>query len=299
MLAAAALARQEPVFRADVAEVRLDVQVASAKKTVTGLEAADFLVWDEDVPQEIVRFGRESDPLALVVLIDISGSMRKHAREMSRAAREALAHLQEGDEVALMVFARDVERITPFTADFSNLERDIEVSAETPLGAGTATYHAVVEAARYLETHGAGRPQLRRSILILTDNESLNYQISDAQVLRALYTSGAVLHAIVTSKSARPKPRPAGEYRNPDFTPTDIFRIAEESGGEAIRADRADKAFPVMMERLRSRYLLTFRPAPAPPGLFRRVRVELTPEASRKHGKPQVRARSGYYTASK
>lgn len=299
MLAAAVSAQQEAVFRADVAEVRLDVQVASSKRTIAGLEAEDFAVFDEGVRQEIVRFGRESDPLALVLLIDVSGSMRKFARQMSRTAREALSHLQPGDEVALMVFTKDVELVTEFTTRFSDLERDIEVGAESPLPTGTAIYNAILAAARHLETHGAKRPELRRSVLILTDNESLNYQIDDAQVLHALFSAGAVLNAIVTSKTTRPKPRPMGEYRNPDFTPTDIFRIAEESGGEAIRADRADKAFPLLMERLRSRYSLTFRPAPGPPGQFRRVRVELAPDAAKKHGNPTVRSRSGYYTASK
>jgi VWFA-related protein len=292
-------AQQEAVFRADVSEVRIDAQVATSKRTVTGLDAADFVVFDEGVRQEIVRFGRESDPLALVLVIDVSGSMRKYARQMAQTAREALSHLKPGDEVALMVFTKEVELVTEFTTRFSDLERDIEVSAESPLPTGTAIYNAILSAARYLETHGAKRPDLRRSVLILTDNESLNYQIDDQHVLRALFSADAVLNAIVTSKTDRPKPRPLGEYRNPDFTPTDIFKIAEESGGEAYRVERADKVFPVLMERLRTRYSLAYRPAPAPPGIFRKIRVELTPEAAKKHGNPTVRSRSGYYTASK
>lgn len=292
-------AQQEAVFRADVREVRIDAQVATAKRTITGLEAADFLVFDEGARQEVVRFDRESDPLALVLVIDVSGSMRKYARQMAQTAQEALTHLKPGDEVALMVFTKDVELITEFTTRFSDLARDIEVGTEAALPAGTAIYNAILAAARYLETHGAKRPNLRRSILILTDNESLNYQIGDQHVLRALFSADAVLNAIVTSKTNRPKPRPIGEYRNPDFTPTDIFRIAEESGGEAYRAERADKAFPVLMERLRTRYSLAFKPEPAPPGVFRKIRVELTPEAAKKYGNPTVRSRSGYYTASK
>jgi VWFA-related protein len=292
-------AQQDAVFRADVLEVRVDVQVATAKKTILGLDAADFLLFDEEQPQEILRFGRETDPLALVLLLDISGSMRKYARQMAGAARGALSHLKPGDEVALMVFARDVELVTEFTTRFEDLGRDIELGVDTPLPTGTAIYSSVLAAARYLETYGRRRPELRRSILILTDNESLNYQINDQQVMRALFSADAVLNAIVTSKTARPKPRPMGEYRNPDFTPTDIFRIAEESGGEAYRVERADKVFPLLIERLRTRYSLTFSPPPAPPDMFRKIRVELTPDAKKKNGNPTVRARGGYYTASK
>jgi VWFA-related protein len=293
-----ALTQEQATFRADVAEVRVDAQVVDGKKIITGLTASDFEVFDEDQRQTLTRFGRESDPVSLVILLDISGSMKRHVRQMATTAQSALKHLTPEDRVSLMVFAKDVETITDFTDKFSDLDRDIDVGAEQALPTGTAIYNAVIEAARSLERHAKTRPNTRRAILILTDNESLNYQIDDQQVLRALFSADAVLDAIVTSKTDRPKPRPIGEYRNPDFTPTDIFKIAEETGGEAYRVDRADRAFPMMMERLRNRYGLVYKAPAAPPGQFRRIRVELSPDAKRKYSKATVRARSGYYTAS-
>lgn len=273
--------------------------MADGKKVITGLDAADFQVYDEGELREIVRFGRENDPLALVILLDVSGSMRKYARQMATTARTALGHLKQGDEVSLMVFTKSVETISDFTTRFQDLERDIEIGSESVLPTGTAIYNAIVAAAQNLEAHGKRKPDLRRAILILTDNESLNYQINDQQVLRALLSANAVVNAIVTSKTSRPKPRPTGEYRNPDFTPTNIFKIAEETGGEAYRVERADKVFPILMERLRTRYSLAFKPPPSRPGEFRSIRVELTAKAKKQSGNPTVRARSGYYTASK
>lgn len=291
--------QENPVFRAEVREVRVDVQVTDGRKNVAGLGPDDFQLFDQEVSQTLLRFGRESEPLALVILIDVSGSMRRYARQMSTTATAALAHLRPGDDVSLMVFAKTVETVTDFTGSFESLDRDIEVGTEQPLPTGTAIYNAILAAAQALEAHAKKKPNMRRAVLILTDNESLNYQIDDRQVLEALYSADAVLNAIVTSKTERPKQRPTGGYRNPDFTPTDIFKIAEKTGGEAYRADRADRVFPLLLERLRNRYTLIYRPPEGIPGEFRAIRVALTPEAKRKHSDPTVRARSGYYTASR
>ena len=64
-------------FRTGVADVRVDAQVVDGKNVVTGLTQDDFIVTDEGQPQKIVYFGRDSEPLSLVLLLDISGSMQR------------------------------------------------------------------------------------------------------------------------------------------------------------------------------------------------------------------------------
>jgi len=117
-------------------------------------------------------------------------------------------------------------------------------------------------------------------------------------VLRALWSSDVVFNAIVTGRGYRPPPPPAGKAVNPDFTPADVFVLAERTGGEVARAEQAGEAFRDMLERIRSRYSLHYRlPADARPGSFRAVRVELAGSARRRHPKAQVRVRQGYYVA--
>lgn len=290
---------QETTFRADVTEVRVDVQVIDGGKSVTGLGPADFLIFDEGAPQNILRFDRDSEPLSVVLLIDVSGSMKKFARQMAATAQSALTFLKPGDRAAALAFSRGTELLSDFSAKFDQVAREIEVGIEqNSLTSGTAIYQGVLEAARMLEEDKRKNPGGRRAVVILTDNASLNYQITQERVLRALLSADAVLNALVTSSAERPKsPRP-GAYRNPDFEPTDIFAIAEQTGGEAVRVERTDRVFPQLIERLRSRYSLSYKPPPAPSGAFRKLRVELAPEAKKKHGGATVRARSGYYTAS-
>ncbi len=285
-------------FRADIAEVRVDVQVTNGGKPVSGLTVSDFEVYDQESLQPVSRFGREADPLALVLLLDVSGSMKRYVQQMASTAQNALTHLKEEDRVSVMAFAKETEVLSEFTNRFEEVQREIEVGVEQhTLSAGTAIYNAVVTAARELQDEARRTPNIRRGVIILTDNESLNYQINEKQVLESLFSADAVLNAIVTGKSSRPKPRKPGEYRNPDFTPTDIFKIAEETGGEAFKVDRADKIFPVLMERMRSRYSLVYKAPSGSPGEFRKIRVELSPDAKRKYPKARVKARSGYYMA--
>src|SRR6478735_8372433 len=91
MLSVVVALPQEPptVFRTAVSEVRVDVQVVEGKQVIPNLGAADFEIFDDEQAQPLLRFGRDSDPLSLVILLDVSGSMKKYVRQMSEAAKGA------------------------------------------------------------------------------------------------------------------------------------------------------------------------------------------------------------------
>jgi VWFA-related protein len=282
------------VFRSGVSNVRIDVQVLKANELVTGLTAADFEIYDENLPQKIVYFGREAEPLQLVLMLDVSGSMRRHLEQVADVARQSLRFLRPKDKVAVMVFARNSKVRLGFTSDLDGVAREIRgaIGDET-LGSGTAINDALTEAARYIDT--AAEETGRRAVLILSDNLGLNYKHSDEQVVRALNSANAVLNGLIVGKGQKPEVRPGVTYRNPDFTPPDIFQIATDTGGEAVKAEQAGSAFLRMIERIRTRYSIHYnKPAAAGRG-FRHVRVELTPEAKLRYPGAVVRARRGYY----
>lgn len=286
---------QEPTFRAGVTVVRVDAQVLEGGRSVPGLSAGDFVVRDEGAPQPIAYFAHESDPLDLLLLLDVSGSMRRHLEEMARAARRAAGRLRPGDRAGIMFFSRRTELALALTADRDALEQAFERTRRPPdLGSGTAINASILEAARYVSDHAS---RGRRAIVILTDNEGLNYQTPDEEVVRALWGADCVLNAIVTKRAARPKPAPVGWTLNPDFTPADVFRLAEETGGQVVRADDAGQALVAMMEHLRTRYSLHYRAPEVAPGSFRRIELDLTAEARRRHPRAVILARRGYYAA--
>jgi VWFA-related protein len=284
---------QVPTFSSDVSNVRVDVQVTQDGQLVTDLAKSDFAVFDDGRRQAVVHFGRESEPLSLVLLLDVSGSTRDYLQQIASVAREALRYLRVRDRVAIMHFARDSRVRLDFTDEMSLVVDELKrADYDENLGAGTNINDALLAAARYIDKHTEDKG--RRAVLIITDNLGLNYKSPDQPVIEALNDAETVLNAIVVGKGERPEPVPGGTYKNPDFTSPDVFRISEATGGEAVKADKAGKTFSTMIERIRTRYSLDYNmPQDAAKG-FHRVEVKLAPEAAARYPRAQLRHRLGY-----
>ena len=283
------------VFRSTVTQVRVDAQVVSNGRPVTGLTKDDFVIYDEGAPQPLVYFGHEEEPITVLLLLDVSGSMKRYLEQMGKTARQALGQLKGQDRAGVMVFSKGTQLFHAFSNRFPEAAREIEVAVlDAKMPAGTAIHAALLDAAAEFQKDTSGRLG-RRAVLMLTDGSGLNHLVTEDQAVQALSKANAVLNAIVVGKTRGARFLPGS---NPDFSPSDVFSVAERTGGEAVKAERADQAFPEMLGRLRSRYSLAFAlPVEAKPGTFRRVRVELSVAAKRRYPKAQLRARGGYEVA--
>jgi VWFA-related protein len=283
-----------PTFRTGVADVRVDAQVLQNNKVVEGLNQSDFVVTDQGIEQKVNYFGHDAEPVNLLLLLDISGSMTRWIPRISDTAREALGYLSPGDKVAIMVFGKRAEIHQDFSDNLAESARQIStVVRNHDVGAGTLINLAVIEAARYMQKNAP--QQGRRAILILTDNLSISFMTPDASVIRALDEADTVLNAIVVGRAIRPAPPKPGQYRNPDFTPADVFHLAEETGGEAVKADHPETSFKEMIDRIRRRYSLSYRAPEAPAGTFRHIGVMLSEGARKRYPLAELKARRGYY----
>ncbi|HLK46811.1 MAG TPA: VWA domain-containing protein [Bryobacteraceae bacterium] len=287
---------QTPTFRGGVTLVKVDVSAANGNgRTISDLAQKDFEVFDEGAPQPIAYFDHESEPLDLLLLLDVSGSMHRSLMELAATARAALRPLGRQDRVGVMLFARESAVRQLFTEDFGLVESEIANAVKAQdLGSGTAINAAVRAGAEYI---GRQPASARRAVLIVTDNLSLNYRVPDEVVIRALYAADATLDGILIGKQRRPEAPRAGTYVNPDFTPSDIFKLAAQTGGEAVEVHQAGESFPAMIERIRSRYRLQYQAPASAAGAFHRVEVRLTEEARRRYPRAVLRARAGYYAA--
>src|SRR2546421_13054738 len=85
-LLAAAPAEDDAVFRTDVSLVRVDVQVLDRdNRAITDLRAQDFVLREEGQAQQIRNFARENMPVDVLLLFDVSASMRPHVERIASA----------------------------------------------------------------------------------------------------------------------------------------------------------------------------------------------------------------------
>ena len=287
---------QEPgepaTFKTGVASVRVDAQVFEGTRAIAGLTKADFLLYDNNAAQPINYFEQEREPVTLLLVLDVSGSMASYLEKMAAASRTALKSLKTGDQVGILVFSRNAKLVTPFTSDFGKISDDLRTAIrERDLGSGTQINVALQEAAKVFSEQGPATG--RRAVLIVTDNLGVNYQLNDQTVIRALHDANTVCNAIVVGKSK--KTDKESRFQNPDFTLANVFGIADETGGDAIKSDKAGEAFAEILERIRSRYSLHYGSPGGDVGVFREIRVALTGAAKTRYPQATLRYRKGYY----
>ena len=116
-----------------------------------------------------------------------------------------------------------------------------------------------------MEKHAG--PSGRRAILILTDNLSTSYRLTDGQVIRELNKGGyGDERDHHRARDSAAQPVNPGKPSNPDFTPANVYELAEKTGGEWVKAENAGDSFKDMIERIRSRYMLAYHAPDAQPG---------------------------------
>lgn len=287
-----AAAEDAPLFRSEVSLVKVDARVRTpGGGDVGGLEAEDFLVFDEGAPQRIAHFARQSDPVNVLLVLDVSPSMRRRLAALAERAGEALDQLRPGDRAGVLLFGERIVWNQSLTTEIRPIPTRIIGSVfRESLGRATYLNEAVIAAA---EAFLREKPEGRRAMVVVTDNEIHRWRASQADAIRALHAADSVLNAILlgepggTSAPAR--------YGDPLDRPPDVHRMARETGGEVIAGADPGEALRRIVSSAVTRYSLHY---PAPEGRgFHRIRIELSPAARRRHPSATVEARSGYTRA--
>ena len=88
-------AQDAPVFKSDVALVKVDAEVLDGERRLLGgFRKEDFRILDNGAPQDILYFSQGEVPLDVVLLFDISSSMAPKLRKVAASAHAALAELK-------------------------------------------------------------------------------------------------------------------------------------------------------------------------------------------------------------
>jgi VWFA-related protein len=311
------------VFKSDVSLSRVDVQVFDRDgHAVTGLQANDFVLRLNGKKLPIHNFVSESMPIDILLLLDVSGSMRPHVERIAAAAGEALKVLADKDRVAIMVFDTNTHVKLPFRSDHSDIVGALNhVLRSEDFGGGTRITRALVRAADYV--HDNARPDARRAIVILTDDHTQDDE-DESHVESALARADAVLSFLQAPYEL--EGYPGGRRRHgtwgsnrgggwpggggigfpgggrtwpggpvimggdPSHT-AGTAEIARDSGGDTMSVDQA-AALQETLQRLRQRYALHFYlPDGTSASEIHSVQVDLTGNAQILYAGSEVRSR--------
>ena len=262
---------------------------------VSDLNQSDFKVYEDGVEQKVAYFTKEVDmPITLGVLMDTSGSMyRIMDAEQDAAARFIREVMRKKDEAMVISFDTDVNLLADFTEDVRELDHAIhqaQVNVDASgiggtggtvpsQGGGTNLYDAVYLACHDQLASEAGR----KAVILLTDAEDTGSKLSMEDAVAAAQHADAVIHVILIQDYGATE----------GYGPGVAMRMTGDTGGRVINVRNEkdlEKAFDVIMEELRSQYVLGYYPANATrDGTFRKIKVEVA--------RPDVKilARKGYY----
>jgi VWFA-related protein len=295
LLCMPAPAQNRATFHVGVSLVHVDAEVTAADgRILDHLTKDDFRVFDEGKPQKIVQFSEGEEPLDLILLFDISGSMRPKVAEVAAAARQGIRELRPGDRVCVMTFNTRSRVLAPFTEDLDAVQHTIQEDLmRLDFDGGTFIQSAVDDAA--LKLMHQPRTNRRRAVLIITDNLGQRNR-RESTVVRDFWEADAILSALIVRSEAMQTLHTVGIIMSPQLLALSVGvrGITEKTGGDFVHAADPGTAFQDAMHRIRVRYSLYYDLPQAKPGHHRSLRVELTAAAEQQFPKSHVRARTGY-----
>jgi VWFA-related protein len=271
-------------------------------RLVPDLTKNDFEIKEDNIPQKITYFSRETDtPLTLAIMVDTSPSQERVLDTEQREAKAFLGQiLRPKDLTCVLHFDLDVELLQDFTNEQSRLDRAIDETVinggghgvlPSPLPTssigGTHLYDAVYLAANQLMSQQVGR----KVLILLTDGQDQGSQETLDQALEAAQKSDCIIYAIDIVDRA------FYGLSNMGFSGDSVLhKLCEQTGGNVIKVNRiknTSQAFQEIADELRTQYLLGYTPSnPRRDSGFRRIKVRVT------QGNYKVQARSGYYPQS-
>jgi Ca-activated chloride channel family protein len=270
-------------LRMDVKLVNVFVNVTDPNGAIVGgLTRQDFAVAEDNRPQEIAVFERQSElPLNLTLAIDTSGSVFKdRALEAEAARRFVHVLMRPQDQMSLFEFATDVREVTSFTNKVSLIDRGL---GSLRGGDATALYDAI-----YLASRRLGTKEGRKVLVLVSDGgdtaKSTTYSEALEQALRNEVMIYSIIDVPIEASAGRDT---GGEHA--------LIALAEQTGGKSLYASAGglDKAFKQVSDDLRTQYLLGYYPHHQEPGrTFHRLNVTIPRAANEAFN---IRYRTGYY----
>jgi VWFA-related protein len=284
-------------LHASADEVAIFFAATDHGKSVTNLTGKDVGIRDDRKPPAAVTgFRNEGQlPLRLGLVIDTSASIEGRFKFEQEAAANFMKKVVTGpNDLAFVVgFANSVLLVQDFTGDQKLIARG--VGQLVPSG-GTALWDAVDYAAEKLASRPEAEP-VARILVVISDGQDNSSNVTLKQAInRAQH--GEVAVYTVSSREAVADPLITTESGDGVVGEHALAILSNQTGGAAFapgNVHRLDSSFADLQQVIRSRYLITYKPALFKrDGQYRAIDIKVEKDGH----KLRVYARKGYYASS-
>jgi len=270
----------------DVIRVRTDLVTVPTMvldghgRRIANLNGDDFIVRDEGKVVRLEHFSNGSDRVALIFLLDASGSSENYLNKQREAALSLFARFGPGSQIAVLRFREQASVAVPFTADVGSARSGFEFPAAA--GHHTGIFDSVQTAIQLFQDRKHDATE-RRIIILTSDGLDSASTLKAKRVIENAQANNITLYVIHFPLFA-----PSGGHLAVR-PPTKGFReLAEKTGGQYFLAGDVKTAldqnarfdlgavFKAIEADLASQYLLGFYPnTDAATAGLHRIAVEL------------------------
>ncbi len=299
-------------LRVDVPVVNVDVGVI-AEKTHTfipNLQQANFRVFEDGIPQDIVGFHQVKAPITAVLLLEFAANSYYFIQDMWNAAVSFTQQLQPNDYIAVVTYDMHTTILTDFTQNKMQVEQAIE-SLQMPTWNETNEFDALYETLDRLS-----RVDGRKYIVLVSSGRDTFSKITLDKILQKIKaTPNVTIFTIGTGGYARAMGGMGGMGMGRGMgggigmlqNDNELQTFARMTGGmwfqPRFQAEFPD-IFTQINDSIRNQYQLTYKPSNNKmDGTYRRIRVELVDQEGHplrmedekhKNLKYDIIARDGY-----
>ncbi|MEK6405672.1 MAG: VWA domain-containing protein [Acidobacteriota bacterium] len=278
--------------------VSLNVSVTNrAGVALANLKKEDFEVAENSEPQKIEFFQPTAAPFNLVLVLDLSGSIKDKIDVVKSAALRFVEILGPQDKIAVVTFTDEIRVVTQLTNDREELKRRIRLIDRSQ--GGTAFYEALWFS--LMDTLRGTRGQ-RSAIVVMTDGvdssldryNPMESRVSFDQLARRFEESDVLVFPIYLDTEYEEVFERGNSSSEAYAVARDqLDRIGELTGGQSFKAEKVGDLSGVYKQvaaAIRTVYSVGYYPTnPERDGTFRRVRVGVN------RADAAVRTRKGYY----
>ena len=278
-------------FRSGVDLVALTVTVSDAAgRSVSGLTADDFAVYEDGVQQTLSLFGSEQVPVDVALVLDTSSSMGIDLPLAKEASRGLVSRLRAGDRAAVVDVKQSIRLPQPFTDDRGQVFAAVDALRAQ---GSTALYDGLYTSLRAFEGERRKRSETRRQALVVLsdglDNAS-HVTFEDVTELARRLDVTIYTIALRSAVAGQASTRQQEIIRQADYA---TRALARETGGLAFfpsKGRELEAIYGAIARELVSQYALGYvASGSGNDAAFRRITVRMLPPV-----KGTARTRSGY-----